>query len=158
MSPSDEGFRDLYEREFGAVFRAAYLVSGDRDVAQDAAQEAFARPSLAGAACARNHGGAGWVMTTALNVARRQLRGRPSVPTAGWHEPDPEPAVDLRRAIGDLPRRQQQAVVLHYLLGLPVREVGQAMGCRAGTVKSHLGRARIAAGGRVGPPRIAKDL
>jgi DNA-directed RNA polymerase specialized sigma24 family protein len=56
MSPSDEGFRDLYEREFGAVVRAAYLVSGDRDVAQEAAQEAFARPSLAGAACARNHG------------------------------------------------------------------------------------------------------
>jgi RNA polymerase sigma-70 factor, ECF subfamily len=146
MSPSDEGFRDLYEREFGAVFRAAYLVSGDRDVAQDAAQEAFARALARWRRLCKEPWAAGWVMTTALNVARRQLRGRPSVPTAGWHEPDPEAAVDLRRAIGDLPRRQQQAVVLHYLLGLPVREVGQAMGCRAGTVKSHLGRARIALG------------
>jgi RNA polymerase sigma-70 factor (ECF subfamily) len=52
--------------------------------------------------------------------------------------------LDLRRAIGGLPRRQQQAVVLHYLLGLPLEEAAHAMGCREGTVKVHLSRARAA--------------
>lgn len=150
MSPSDAGFGDLYEREFGAVFRAAYVVCGDRDLAQDAAQEAFARALARWRRLGREPWAAGWVMTTALNVARRQLRHRPSVETAPRHEPDREAALDLRRAMRRLPRRQQEAVVLHYLFDLPVRQVAQAMGCRAGTVKAHLGRARAALAATLG--------
>ncbi|MGZ4132218.1 MAG: sigma factor-like helix-turn-helix DNA-binding protein [Actinomycetota bacterium] len=41
-----------------------------------------------------------------------------------------------------MPRRQQEAVVLHYLLDLPVAETAAAMGVDAGTVKTHLSRAR----------------
>jgi RNA polymerase sigma-70 factor (ECF subfamily) len=144
MSSSDADFHDLYEREFGAVFRAAYLISGDRDVAQDAAQEAFARALARWRRLRSEPWAAGWVMTTALNFARRQLRHRPAVRATPRHEPDHVAMLDLRRAIGGLPRRQQEAIALHYLLDLPVREVAQAMGCQVGTVKAHLGRARAA--------------
>ena len=41
-----------------------------------------------------------------------------------------------------LTRRQQQAVVLHYVGELSVREVADVMGCSTGAVKSHLHRAR----------------
>ena len=69
----DPAFRELYEREFAAVFRAALLLSGDRRLAEDAAQEAFAR-ALARWRRLRSHPSpGGWVTTTALNVARRQL-------------------------------------------------------------------------------------
>ena len=37
-----------------------------------------------------------------------------------------------------LPRRQREAVTLHYLVDLPVAEVARLMGCREGTVKAHL--------------------
>jgi RNA polymerase sigma-70 factor, ECF subfamily len=137
------GFRELYEREFAAVYRAAYALSGNRGLAEDAAQEAFARALARWRRLGREPWAGGWVMTTALNVARRQMRRRP--PVVARERPaneDAEALLDLRRAIEDLPARQQSAVVLHYLMGLPVADVAASMECREGTVKAHLARAR----------------
>jgi RNA polymerase sigma-70 factor (ECF subfamily) len=50
--------------------------------------------------------------------------------------------LDLWRAIKELPKRQAQAVVLHYLIDLPVAQVAEVMGCREGTAKAHLDRGR----------------
>jgi RNA polymerase sigma-70 factor, ECF subfamily len=136
------GFRELYEREFAAVYRAAYALSGDRSLAEDAAQEAFARAFIRWRRLGGDPWAGGWVMTTALNFTRRQLRRRPPPAERQAVEPDPEALIDLRRAVRTLPARQQTAVVLHYLIGLPLGEVAGAMGCKEGTVKAHLARAR----------------
>jgi RNA polymerase sigma factor (sigma-70 family) len=83
-------------------------------------------------------------MATALNVARRSLRRRPlSLPPSG-SDADPEEVLDVRAAISALPRRQQAAVVLYYLADLTVADVANAMGCREGTVRAHLAKARAA--------------
>jgi RNA polymerase sigma-70 factor (ECF subfamily) len=138
----DEEFQVLYERELPNVFRAVLLLCGDRGIAEDAAQEAFARAL----ARWRRLGGqpwvGGWVMTTALNVARRQLRRRPPPPPVPAPDHDPESLMDARAAIRTLPPRQQEAVALHYLLDLPVADTAVVMGCDEGTVKTHLSRAR----------------
>jgi RNA polymerase sigma-70 factor, ECF subfamily len=81
-------------------------------------------------------------MTTAWNFTRRQMRKRPSPAERRPAEMDAEALIDLRRAVRTLPARQQTAVVLHYLIGLPLDEVAGAMGCKEGTVKAHLARAR----------------
>ena len=49
-------------------------------------------------------------------------------------------------ALGRLPPRQREAIVLHHLAGYPVEEVAEQMSISAGTVKSMLsrGRARLA--------------
>jgi RNA polymerase sigma-70 factor (ECF subfamily) len=51
-------------------------------------------------------------------------------------------AVDLARALHDLPGRQREVVVLYYLLDLPVGEVAELLGLSAGGVKHALFRAR----------------
>jgi len=134
-------FERFYEREAQAVFSAVFLLCRDRALAEDAAQEAFARAFARWGRLGTQPWSAGWVTTTALNVARRSLRRRPLPP----HQ-DPEPAtradVDLWAAVRRLPRRQQQAVVRHYRMDLPVREVAEILGCREGTVRTHLARAR----------------
>jgi RNA polymerase sigma-70 factor (ECF subfamily) len=135
-------FRELYEREFTAVYRAAFALSGDRDLAEDAAQEAFARALARWRRLGRERWAGGWVMTTALNFARRQMRRRPLVVRQRPADADAEALMDLRRAIETLPAGQQTAVILHYLMGLPLREVAGSMGCKEGTVKAHLARAR----------------
>jgi RNA polymerase sigma-70 factor, ECF subfamily len=138
------GFRELYEREFAAVYRAAYALSGDRSLAEDATQEAFARALIRWRHLGREPWAGGWVMTTALNFTRRQMRKRPQ-PAERERRPaetDAEALIDLRRAVRTLPARQQTAVVLHYLMDLPLEEVAGAMGCKEGTVKAHLARAR----------------
>jgi RNA polymerase sigma factor (sigma-70 family) len=138
----DEGFRVMYEREFPTVYRAVRLLCGDPALAEDATQEAFARALARWRRLGSQPWAAGWVTTTALNVARRQLRRRVTPPAEAPSEPDREGILDLVTAIRRLASRQQEAIVLHYLLDLPVAETAASMGCDAGTVKTHLSRAR----------------
>jgi RNA polymerase sigma-70 factor (ECF subfamily) len=139
---TDPAFRDLYEREFPAVFRAAYALSGDRELAEDAAQEAFARALSRWRRLSGEPWAAGWITTTALNVVRRAMRRRPMKSPERREPVDEEALLDLREAIASLPSRQQTAVVLYYLTGLPVRDVAASMQCREGTVKAHLSKGR----------------
>jgi len=138
---TDSAFERFYMSEAKAVFTAVYLMCRDRELAEDATQEAFARALERWVRLELQPWAAGWVMTTALNVARRTLRRRRAWPIAREAR-NPDEAVDLWTAVRRLPRRQQEAVVLHYRMGVPVREIAQILGCREGTVRTQLGRAR----------------
>jgi RNA polymerase sigma-70 factor (ECF subfamily) len=140
----DEGFRTMYEREFPAVYRAVYVLCRDPSMAEDAAQEAFARALARWRRLRRHPLVAGWVTTTALNVARRALRTHEPHHAPPPGEPDYEAGIDLAAAVRRLPARQQEAVLLHYLLDLSVDQTAAAMEVNPGTVKTHLSRARSA--------------
>ena len=141
---TDQGFRAFFEREYPAVYRSALLLARDPQSAEDATQEAFARAFARWRRLAPQPWAAGWVTTTAVNVARRQLRRRPTPPPRTTAELDGDAALDVRAAVRALPRRQQEAVVLFYLHDLPLADVAAVMGLSEGTVKTHLARARAA--------------
>jgi len=50
--------------------------------------------------------------------------------------------IDLEAAIGSLPPRQRQAVILFYVADVPVPGIAQLMEVAEGTVKAHLAQAR----------------
>jgi len=79
---ADPAFRRLYEAEGPSVFQAVYLLCRDRAVAEDATQEAFARALERWGRLGDQAWVGGWVMSTALNVARRSLRRRNFRPRA----------------------------------------------------------------------------
>jgi RNA polymerase sigma-70 factor (ECF subfamily) len=81
-----------------------------------------------------------------MNAARRALRRRLQPPELEAAPAMAEESLDLQQAIRRLPVRQQEAVVLYYGLDLTLDDVASAMGCRPGTVKAHLARARAALG------------
>ena len=140
----DEGFRAMYEREFTPVYRAAYMLCGDPSMAEDATQEAFARALVRWRRLGEQPWVGGWVTTTALNIARRQMRRRSPLRAQPTPVADPGADIDLVRGIRRLPRRQQEAIVLHYLHDMTVADTAIAIACGPGTVKTHLSRARVA--------------
>lgn len=140
-------FADFYGAELPRVYRAAYLFTGDREAAFDVAQEAFARAYARWRRISRHDWAGGWVMTTALNLARRWFRGPRTEPlpqeAAAPAGPDGD-RVDLVRALGRLPFRQRQALVLHYVGDLDTAAVAAVMEVSEGTVKAHLAQGRAA--------------
>jgi RNA polymerase sigma-70 factor (ECF subfamily) len=146
----DQAFRQLYERESAAVFHTVYLLCGDRALAQDATQEAFARAFERWRRLRGKPWVGGWLTSTAVNAARRALRRRPTSVPPPSEERDLDAALDLWRSVRFLPLRQQQAVILRYRLDMSMAEVGSAMGCDAGTVRTHLARARETLRARMG--------
>src|SRR5918992_2963528 len=67
-------FEDFYAAESRRVFDSAFAFCGNRDVAAEATQEAFARAYARWWRLSRKEWAGAWVTTTALNVIRRTFR------------------------------------------------------------------------------------
>jgi RNA polymerase sigma-70 factor (sigma-E family) len=142
------GFDEFYESYFDRVARALTLAGGDRDLAQDAAQEGFARALRQWRKVREMGRPDGWVYVVAMNQMRdhwrrtERRRGRAPVPECGADNASAiATRVSVREAIATLPPRQREAVVLRYLADLPLADVADAMGCAVGTVKATLHQA-----------------
>jgi RNA polymerase sigma-70 factor (ECF subfamily) len=141
-------FAEFYRSEYPNVYRAAFAFSGRREAALDATQEAFKRAFVRWSRLGREGWAGGWVMTTALNILKKESkRELPSVehgadaasPIVSPAEPD---RLDLITALRALPARQGQAALLFYLGDLPVPVVADLMNVAEGTVKALLAQAR----------------
>lgn len=98
-----------------------------------------------------------WLLRIATNAvnrwARRQRRGASAdlhaaqLADPATESPDVSGEMDVhraQRALLTLSPKFQAVLSLHYLEGLAVRDVAVVLGCREGTVKSRLARARDA--------------
>lgn len=143
-------FEEFYHSEYPKVFRATYALSAHREAALDATQEAFKRAFAKWSRLRRESWAAGWVMTTALNICKKEAKK-----ATRWAEyeaevaPGPVPPaspdrLDLVSALRALPLRQRQAILLFYLCDLPVPVVSDLMNVAEGTVRAHLAQARAA--------------
>lgn len=138
---------DLYARHASEALRLAYLLSGDRSLAEDLVQDAFVR--LAGRLHLRDPGGLNaYLRATIVNLARSHFRRRAIERRFIERQSEPHQidAPDLsdrermRRALMELPIRQRTAVVLRYYEDLSEAQVADVMDCRAGAVKSLVSR------------------
>jgi RNA polymerase sigma-70 factor, ECF subfamily len=143
-------FREFYSDSYPRIYSAAYAISSQRDVALDATQGAFERAFSRWRRIGREPWVEGWVMTTAINLCKRQFRDslrerrffqRPAVEEIA---PPNSVRLDLVRGLQTLPFRQRQAVVLFYLGDLPIRAVAELMHISEGAVKAHLAHGRDA--------------
>lgn len=146
-------FEPFYRREYHHIVAVARAFSPDRSAAEDLAQEAFAAAHRNWDRVSRYEDPRAWVCRVLINKAtslRRRLGAeRRAIQKAG-HDPRRGvvndlslPTEEVWNEVRALPRRQQQAVVLHYVGQLTTDEIADAMGCSAGAVKSHLHRARL---------------
>lgn len=132
-----------------ALLRTAFLLSGDRDHAEDLLQAALWRVYQHWSVIRESPNGyAHAVLINLSRDRRRALRRRPAEV-----EPTDRPdvaAVDeigrllerdtVTRAVRGLPRRQREVVVLRFFLDLSVAETAAALGTSEGAVKAYAAR------------------
>ena len=147
-------FETFYERELRSVIGLAYALSGSRVVAEDLAQDAFVAAHKSWDKISRYDKPEAWVRRVVANLSvsafRRRVREAKAIARIGR----PEPLIDRLPAEADhfwkhvraLPKRQAQAVTLHYLEDRSIAEIAEILECSESTVKVHLhkGRKRLA--------------
>jgi RNA polymerase sigma-70 factor (sigma-E family) len=144
---------ELYLRHADDAVRLAYLLTGDRALAEDLVQEAFVR--LAGRLVHLRDPEAfhAYLRRTVVNLAnshfrRRKVertyldRARSDVAAATTRGPDGsvEDRDQMWHALEQLPARQRAAIVLRFYEDLPESAIAELLQCRPGTVKSLLSR------------------
>lgn len=144
---TDTGFDAFFARHHDAVVRALSITLGDDHFGRDAAAEGFARALQRWQTVSAYSNPAGWVYRVGLNWARsrrRKSRREVAESAATGREPVSEPAArDLRLgpAILQLSVDHRAVVVGRYYLDLSESQLADALGVKAGTVKSRLSRA-----------------
>jgi RNA polymerase sigma-70 factor (ECF subfamily) len=134
-----EAFRQLFDRYHDRLYRYALIRLDSPEEASDAVQDVFLSIWRGLPSFTYHHEGSfpAWLFRIAGGRITDRLRHRgrhPSVPL----DSVPERSVEFEghvvsrgsilEALGQLPARQREAVVLRFLIGLPVREVALSMG------------------------------
>ena len=156
-----DAFAILFDRHAKTIYNYAFRRCGDWSMAEEIVAVTFLEAW-------RKRGGVEleqlsarpWLLGVATNVLRNFLRARRRYRVAvdrlaGWDTEVPwdddeiadrldaeKTAAVLRRAIGQLPKRQQDVVWLCLVEENSYREASEALGIAVGTVRSRLSRAR----------------
>ena len=144
---------DAYAIHHARVLRLAYLLTGNRHVAEDLTADVFARMGARGWDGIDDRGA--YLCRAVVNAAtsrwRRLATERAAVARWGSREAtvgtDPTSLVDdlarsdvLWQALSDLPMRQRTVLVLRYYDDLSEAEIADVLGVGRGTVKSSAAR------------------
>jgi RNA polymerase sigma-70 factor (sigma-E family) len=154
LAATDTGrLGELYLRHADDAVRLAYLLTGNRALAEDLVQDAFVR--LAGRLVHLRDPGAfeAYLRRTVVNLTnshfrRRRVerayleRARGAIGPRGVQLSvrSFEDREDLWKALMRLSARQRAALVLRFYEDLPERQVAEILRCRPGTVKSLVSR------------------
>jgi RNA polymerase sigma-70 factor (sigma-E family) len=141
---------ELYAVHAASATRLAYLLTGDRGLAEDLVQEAFVR--VAGRLGHLRDPAAfqAYLRRTVINLSRMHFRKRNTERTYLEREanlrppegPERDVAVSeaMRAALLGLPERQRAAIVLRFYEDLSDSATGAILQCPAGTVRSLVSR------------------
>jgi RNA polymerase sigma-70 factor (ECF subfamily) len=147
---------ELVDAFYGRIYLFMRAVGHDRQMSEDLTQETFMRAWYHIGQLRDGKALTGWLFRIAGNVSRLYWRrhrdvdavhsGAGDVEQVGGSDAlkrasGQEELSCLRRAVTRLPRKLQQAIVLHYMEQLTIAEAAEAAGVRQGTLKSRLNRA-----------------
>lgn len=156
---SEDAFAELIARYRTRVFGIIARTTGNRERAEDLAQEVFLRihrglPYFQGQARLST-----WIYRIVVNVClqERQAPARIEVPAEAPGDDDHAPRQlatrdpafadfelreRLEKALAKLPANYRMLVAAHYLEGVQYEELAEALGMPLGTVKTQLYRAK----------------
>jgi RNA polymerase sigma-70 factor, ECF subfamily len=146
--------RELYDAHAPRVFRLAFRLTGEHDLARELTQETFVR---AFAQLGRFRGESAlstWLHRVTVSVVSnamrkvKRFRARETDLDEAAHMPESRPLSDpdmkdkLHRAIDELPEIYRTTLVMHDVEGYTHEEIATVLGVAEGTCKSRLSVAR----------------
>jgi RNA polymerase sigma-70 factor (ECF subfamily) len=148
-----DAWRDLFTATYPTLAGWVRRLVEDDETAHEIASEAFTRLMSHWSTPDDPHA---YLYKIATNLIRdhwqrtRRTRSALRSMAAGLRDeqvPAPDSGLRLRDLLEPLPEHQRTAVLLHYLAGLPIRDVALVVDRPVGTVKSdlHLARVRLRA-------------
>jgi RNA polymerase sigma-70 factor (sigma-E family) len=140
---------DLYVRHAPEGIRLAFLITGDRAIAEDLVQEAFSR--LVGRLLHLRNPSAfdAYLRRTIVNLSTSHFRHRrveraylEREAAAPSREGNPNEALDeaMHAVLLRLPQRQRAAIILRFYEDLSDVQTAEILRCSAGTVRSLVSR------------------
>lgn len=146
--------RALYDAHVDRVYRLAYRLAGDADLAQDFTQETFVRAFNKLHEFQGRSALATWLHAITVSVSLNALRKVKKIrqrevdlddaPEAFSLEREAEPDLKdrLKRAIAGLPEHYRAVFVMYDMEGYTHEEIGTVLNVPVGTSKARLSRAR----------------
>lgn len=140
----DDPLIELYRERYQPMVRLAYLLTGDRAVAEELVQDAFVSVHRN---WARATNPPAYLRTAVVNATRSWGRHRTLELHRRPTHPDPSVLVadEMWDTLQVLPMRQRTAIVLRFYEDLPDARIAEVLGCREATVRTaiHRGLARL---------------
>jgi RNA polymerase sigma-70 factor (sigma-E family) len=153
MSDLERSFEEFVLARQASLFRAPFLLTGDRQLAEDLVQSSLERAYQHWRRVAAADNPDAYLQRVMVNLATDWWRSRQRVIerslAAAAHVPSGETGQAekaerrdlLLSALRSLPARMRAVVVLRYYEDLSEAETAVMMGCSVGTVKSQTARA-----------------
>ncbi len=148
-------FDDIFDQYSGLMLRTAYSIVKDRDLAEDAVQNALIQvwkhlPNLRETGALRP-----WLMRIVVNQCisfKRRIARSTAYLSQSFAEQETdlvsqladdargcmESYWDLAQAIGQLPEQQRMAIALHYYQGMTLPEMSQKLHISENTLKKRI--------------------
>jgi RNA polymerase sigma-70 factor (sigma-E family) len=158
----------LFRERQAELVHLATLLLGSRAAAEDVVQDVFTR-LYAKDRMLRGETALAYVRSAVVNGCRSALRRRTRAYRIAARRDTPAEALVHRSAedevlraedrrvlllaLGRLPRRRREVLVLRYWLGLPDKEIASVLGISLGTVKSTVARGLAAVARQLGEVR-----
>jgi len=143
-----ESFGELCRRYYAAMVAVAYAVLSDHQLAEDAAQESFARALVRIRSLKDKAKFAPWLAAICRNVAKDMAAAKArqicieDLSQAGHNNSEGESSRLIRRAIERLPARTKELIVLRYYNNLSYEHIASILGTSATAINGRLARAK----------------
>jgi len=156
------GLAELYVRHAPGALRLAYLLTAQREQAEDLVQDAFAKLAGRFVHLRKREAFEGYLRRMIVNqflshlrrkrVEREYLRREGAARAAGGADPDLGQRDELWNALQRLPERQRAALVLRYYEDLTEHDSAEVLRCSQAALKSLVARGMETLRGMVEQP------
>lgn len=143
-----ESFGELCRRYYAVMAAIAYTVLGDHQLAEDAAQESFARALVRIKSLNDRAKFVPWLAAICRNVAKDMIaamakqNSTKNISQVDKAENPDENYRVIRQAIEQLPETAKELVVLRYYDGLSYEQISSVLGISKASINGRLTRAK----------------